>query len=125
MSMTTRVKIWKNNILFVTTTKMIFLFSTPAYTIIILCAVQSTRSDYTIHPDWENPDAFSQRKPFSSGKTVTTVDEINTQSCQKYVMPKDDHLPSPYKKLVKFLMKRESMKVNFNIQKQKKSISTN
>ncbi|XP_037029161.1 uncharacterized protein LOC119069228 [Bradysia coprophila] len=77
--------------------------------IVILCVVQLSWSDYSFRPDWEEPDAFSQKKTLQSGKpSHLNVDD--THKCQACTNAKDDNLTLLYQKLVKYLLKRKSMK---------------
>lgn len=88
-----------------------FDLPTAIHAIIVLSVAQLTWSDLNLHPEWEKPDAFSQRKSLSSGKPVY-LNEANTHNrCRETDGTKNDNLQLLYKKLVKFLLKRESMKV--------------
>ncbi|KAJ6637020.1 hypothetical protein Bhyg_09746 [Pseudolycoriella hygida] len=76
------------------------------YIVILFCVTPSIWSDFT-NPNWEKPDAFS--KSLYSAKP-SNLQEENTNQPQISKIKKDDHLSSIYKKLVKFLLKREKMK---------------
>lgn len=82
-----------------------------------MSVAQLTWSDYNLHPDWEKPDAFSQRNTLSSGRSLNS-NVVSTSRGQESVSTKDDNLPYLYKKLAKFLLKRESMKVNVTLHPQ-------
>lgn len=89
-----------------------FLSAIAIQLTIILCITQLTWGDY--NPDWENPDAFSQRKSLSSGKNLSPSED-GTCKCPAPGNTKDDYLSSLYRKLVKFLLRRDTMKVNLVI----------
>lgn len=87
-----------------------FYLSAGVHIIIVLCVVQLSWSEYNVRPEWEGPDAFSQKRTLQSGKPYH-LDEADTHNCQSFTDPKDENLALLYKKLVKYLLKRKSMKV--------------